>query len=312
MTQYYSDYVAPAEEPHRQLIPSFESDEGTIVLRPNRYGHGYTLGEGAEGLGAGRVENELVPRTGRRGALLATQRETEADMLLPVIIRSTHAEEVRRLVAELDRVMNRAEGTFRVVLTHPETGESRYRDVAYTEGLETPDWRSPVAVKFSIRADYEDPWAYSKELGRVNIPIARAASGGVRFPLRFPVSFARSGGTTERWGTNLGKKPAPVTLQFDGPVTDPEVELQGHWRFHVRGSLEWDEYLVIDGKEHTAFVYSTTGRRRRSAFTMIDTGSRLTDLVMPPGQHAFNFRAIDPTFSTEMTARWPHTYSSMY
>src|SRR5690625_2306346 len=157
------------------------------------YGHGYKLGENPEGFGAGPVENELTPRLGRRGAMLGLQRETEADMFLPIIIRSTHAAEVRRLVAEMAEVMKRADGTFRVILTDPATGASRYRDVAYREGLDTPDWRSPVAVKFSITADYMDPWAYSTEPATpVVIPVAPSASGGLVAPIRVPIRVARS------------------------------------------------------------------------------------------------------------------------
>jgi hypothetical protein len=311
VVQQYSDYVAPPSAPHQQLIPSIESDAGNILLRPNMYGHGYKLGEDAEGFGAGPVENELTPRLGRRGAMLGVQRETEADMFLPIIIRSTHAAEVRRLVAEMTHVMNRADGTFRVILTDPATGESRYRDVAYKDGLETPDWRSPRAVKFTITADYMDPWAYSTQRGEVTIPVARESSGGLQAPVRVPVRVARSGGAVDRWGTNEGEKPAPVTLRFDGPVSDPVVELQGHWAFRVNGSLAWDEYLVVDPQEATATVYSTTSNASRLAYSMIRTGSRFTDLVLPPGQHGFTFRAIDPTFTASMTATWPHTYASM-
>jgi len=156
-----------------------------------------------------------------------------------------------------------------------------------------------------------DPWHYSEHSEQVSIPVARSASGGARIPMRFPVSFARSGGTVDRWGTNSGEKPAPVTLRFDGPVSDPEVELQGQWSFRVRGSLAWDEYLVIDQQDTTATIYSTTSDQSRAAYSMIRTGSRFTDLVMPPGQHAFTFRALDPTFTASMTASWPHTFASM-
>src|SRR5690625_1278350 len=122
-----TEYVAPPSAPHEQLVASIESDVGQIVLRPNMYGHGYKLTDDAEGFGAGDVENELTPRLGRRGAMLGVQRETESDMFLPIVIRSTSAAEVRRLVAELTKVLKRADGTVRIVLTDPATGEARYR-----------------------------------------------------------------------------------------------------------------------------------------------------------------------------------------
>lgn len=166
--------------------------------------------------------------------------------------------------------------------------------------------------QIDLQFEQLDPWHYSAEVADpVVIPVARSASGGIRAPIRVPIRVARSGGTVDRWGTNEGQHPAPVTVRFDGPVTDPELELQGHWRFGVRGRLEWDEYLVIDPVEVTATVYSTTSNRTRAAYSMLRTGSRFGDLVMPPGQHAFTFRAVDPTFTAKVTATWPHTYASM-
>jgi len=217
------------------------------------------------------------------------------------------------MIAKLTSVLKLADGTSRLSLTDQATGEGRYRDIAYKNGLDTPAWSSPTTVKYIIDVDYMDPWAYSTERGQVTIPVAREASGGLQAPVRVPVRVARSGGAVDRWGTNAGENPAPVTLRFDGPVSDPEVELQGHWTFRVRGSLAWDEYLIIDPDltNPTATIYSTTSSTTRDAYTMIRTGSRFTDLVLPPGQHSFTFRAIDPTYTASMTASWPHTYASM-
>ena len=178
-------------------------------------------------------------------------------------------------------------------------------------GPDLGDYTREGAGNIVLQFEQLDPWHYSEHSELVSIPVAREASGGLQAPVRVPVRVARSGGAVDRWGTNEGENPAPVTLRFDGPVTDPVVELQGHWSFRVRGSLAWDEYLVIDPQETTATIYSTTSSASRSAYSMIRTGSRFTDLVLPPGQHAFTFRAIDPTFTASMTATWPHTYASM-
>src|SRR5690625_61548 len=306
-----TEYVAPPSAPHEQIFASIESDVGHIVMRPNMYGHGYKLTDDAEGFGAGDVENELTPRLGRRGAMLGVQRETESDMFLPIVIRSTSAAEVRRLVAELTKVLKRADGTVRIVLTDPATGEARYRDIAYRDGLKTPVWSSPLAVKFSLTADYMDPWAYSTDDESVSLAVAPGASGGLRVPVRFPVRFARSGGVRDRWATNNGENPAPVMLRFDGPMTDPVVELQGFWRFALSGTLAYDEYLVVDSRARSINIHSTTSPSVRAAFSWIRDGSRFSDLVIPPGQHAFSFQAVDDTYTASMTASWPHTFSSM-
>lgn len=158
-----------------------------------------------------------------------------------------------------------------------------------------------------------DPLHYTSVEESLHLPVARGVSGGLRVPVAFPIRFARSGGEAGQWAENSGERPAPVQLRFNGPMSDAEVTLQGHWTFKMRGSLAWDEYLVVDPNptEPTAYVYSTTGAGRRGAFTMIGMGSRLSDLFIPPGQHSFSFRAIDPTYTASVTASWSHTYSSM-
>lgn len=205
-------------------------------------------------------------------------------------------------------------GTKRVPLEYSRNGQDWFkvygRPTLFT-GPELDVFTVQGRGELDLQFEQLDPWHYSEHSEQVIIPVARSASGGARIPMRFPVSFARSGGTVDRWGTNSGEKPAPVTLRFDGPVTDPEVELQGQWSFKVRGSLAWDEYLLINPVEATVQVHSETGAQPRPAWSMVRTSSRLSDLVMPSGQHAFTFRAVDDTFTASMTASWPHTYSSM-
>lgn len=156
-----------------------------------------------------------------------------------------------------------------------------------------------------------DPLHYSSDLESTTLGVAAGASGGLRAPIRVPIRVARTGGTLARHAVNNGSADAPVTLRFDGPVRDPEVRLQGGWRFTIRGSLEWDEYLVIDPMNRTATVYSTTSKRTRTAYTMIANGSRFTDLLLPPGQNSLQFTAIDDTYTAQVTASWPHTSISM-
>ena len=156
-----------------------------------------------------------------------------------------------------------------------------------------------------------DPLHYSSETESVALEIAPRVTGGMRVPVRFPIRFNRTGAPTDRWRDNSGEAPTPVTLRFYGPVTDPVATVQGQWRFAVKGSLAWDEYLEIDPVAATVMVYSETGAEARPAFSMIRTGSRLSDLVLPPGRHSFSFTGIDPTFTASMVAAWPHAYSSI-
>lgn len=312
MVKTFSEYEAPPAIPHTQLVASIVSDVGEIMLRPNRLGQGFTLLDGAEGFGPPDVANDIVPLDGQRGAILATQRETEGDMFLPIKISSSSKAEVRRLKDRLSKVLKPAEGTARVVLLDPATGVGRYRDVAYRDGLLSPMWQSPLSAAFGVTVDFMDPWAYSLQEFEQTLDVAPGATGGMRTPVRFPIRFSRTPGARSRWATNEGTDPAPVTLQFNGPVTDPLVALEGHWTFRVTGTLAWDEYLVVDPRDRTALVFSTTRADvRRAAYRMIRSGSKFSDLLLPPGQHSLRFEAVDPTFQASVKVTWPSTYRSM-
>lgn len=156
-----------------------------------------------------------------------------------------------------------------------------------------------------------DPLHYSSEEESVSIDMAPGVTGGMRVPVRFPIRFNRNGVPAERWRDNNGEAPAPVTLRFYGPVTDAVASVDGLWRFAMKGTLAWDEYLEVNPVTATAVIHSTSGANPRPAFSMIRTGSRLSDLVLSPGRHGFSFTGIDPSFTASMTASWPHAYSSM-
>src|SRR5690625_2857515 len=85
-----------------------------------------------------------------------TQREAAGSMMLPIVISGRSRAEIRAMVTELTRVLKLAQGTARLSLVDLETGEGRYRDIAYTSGLETPAWSSPTTVKYILDVDYMD------------------------------------------------------------------------------------------------------------------------------------------------------------
>lgn len=216
--------------------------------------------------------------------------------------------------ALLDPVVMRS--TKLMTLEYSRNRESWYQirgRVADYAGPDLGDYTREGAGQIDLQFEQLDPLHYSEFDERVSLLVAPGASGGLRVPVRFPVRFARSGGVRDRWATNNGENPAPVMLRFDGPMTDPVVELQGFWRFALSGTLAYDEYLIVDTRRTPASIniYSTTRPGHRAAFSWIRDGSRFSDLVIPPGQHAFSFQAVDDTYTASMTASWPHTFSSM-
>lgn len=294
MTETYTDYVAPPELPHRQAVVSLESTEGRIVLQHNRAGHGYRLGDDAEGFGAGEVENEITPRLRQRGAILGAQRQTESDMFLPIQIKSTSAAEVRRMIAELTRIMKLADGVFRVVVFDPATGQTRFREVAYREGLATPQWRSPVAVKYGLTADYMDPWAYAADgaATRLTSALVQGSAGWVS-PFIFPLVSGGLGAPIDGGVENAGDRPAPLKVTFGGQATEPRIRnITTGAVVGVTGTLAWDERITIDALNQTVELWRTGDPHlRQSVPGRLTRGTRLTKMSAAPGLNSYEFRS---------------------
>jgi hypothetical protein len=295
------------------LVASIESSVGALSLQRDRRGLGYRLTARAEGFGAGRVDNELTPRLKHRGAMLGDQRETEGDMFLPIVVSAASPTDLRGYIARLTNVMKPADGTFRIITTNPATGEQRYRDVAYREGLETPEWSSPYERLYRISVDYEDPWAYSTAPSSTRIGSApsQGAAGWVA-PFIFPLVAGGLGGPEVGSVTNGGDRPAPLTVTFGGQVTEPRVRnLATGAVVGVRGSLAWDERITIDAMAESVEFWRTGDPHiRQSVPGRLIRATRLTKMSVPPGDSPFEFRSQTASAAfVELSA--PSAYTSL-
>lgn len=155
---------------------------------------------------------------------------------------------------------------------------------------------------------------YSVESEQVAVNAARGASGGIRihdYGLRAPLTVGRTGGVRNERAENTGNREAFTTIRFNGPGRQPSLRLGDLWTLQINGSLEWDEYLVIDSRTRDVRLHRTTGHSVRPAFNMIGGGSRLSTLTIPPGSHALVFQIIDDSQMASVDVEWSHTFSSM-
>ena len=273
---------------------TLESTWGSLQLQRTAAGLGFRLGNKAEGFGPGIVENTLTPRLRRRGAMLTEQRLTEGDMFLPIIISARSHSELRQLVADLEAVMCPAEGTFRVVVTDPNTGASRYRDVAYRNGLETPEWYSPSSRQYHITVDYEDPWAYALDgvSTRVDAAPSQGSAGWVA-PFIFPLVSGTMSETVDGGVDNAGDRPAPLVVTFGGQVTEPRIRNRATGAVvGVAGSLAWDERITIDAHKETVELWRVGDPHiRQSVPGRLIRATRLSRMAAEPGRNSFEFRS---------------------
>lgn len=130
-----------------------------------------------------------------------------------------------------------------------------------------------------------DPLRYGEDQQLLlNLPLV---TGGVRFPLRFPVRFTGSSTTGDGTAVNSGNEPAPSVVTFTGPLTTPKLTnlLTGQW-IQYNDTLASGEYVVIYLR--TPMVALLQGTALRSG--KVSTGGGGVWAVKP-GSNPISFRA---------------------
>jgi len=118
----------------------------------------------------------------------------------------------------------------------------------------------------------------------LNLP---SVTGGVRFPLRFPVQLTGSSTTGDGTVVNSGNEPAPSVVTFTGPLTTPRLTnlLTGQW-VQYNDTLASGEYVVIYLR--TPMVALLQGTALRTG--KVSTGGGGVWAVKP-GSNPISFRA---------------------
>lgn len=118
----------------------------------------------------------------------------------------------------------------------------------------------------------------------LNLP---SVTGGVRFPLRFPVRFTGSSTSGDGTVVNSGNETAPAVVTFTGPLTTPKLTnlLTGQW-VQYNDTLASGEFVVIYLRPTmTALLQGTALRTGK-----VSTGGGGT-WGIKPGANPISFRA---------------------
>ena len=142
-----------------------------------------------------------------------------------------------------------------------------------------------------------DPVMYSgtEHVEQLMLPIT---TGGLEFPVQFPVTFAATTIAGRVPITNAGTAEVGLRLRIDGPVQEPRVSLLVGstslvLRFGV--TLTAGQWLDIDTAARTVYMNGTASRR----------GNASGDWPMlPPGTHELAFDAAVYDAAAQLTVTW--------
>lgn len=131
-----------------------------------------------------------------------------------------------------------------------------------------------------------DPRRYGAEQQLLlNLP---SVTGGVRFPLRFPVRFTGSSTSGDEAAVNGGNETAPATVTFTGPLTNPKITnlATGQWVQYNDTLATSNDFVVIYLRNPMVALLQGTALRTGK----VTTGGGGT-WGLAPGSNQISFRA---------------------
>lgn len=181
-----------------------------------------------------------------------------------------------------------------------EDGSATYANVALDgEILTTPvSWRS---VEFSIQLVAPDPRKFSTPPAHVPIFLASPGSGGVSYPVKYPVAYGTPGSTGSAVISNAGSADADPQFQFIGPLTNPSVMRADTGDvLTYNGSLTMFDVVTVDSATG-AVLFDGINRR-----ALLTANNWFT--IPPYGSINVIFRSSGPTDTGIVTVTSANTF----
>lgn len=154
------------------------------------------------------------------------------------------------------------------------------------------------AARFMCDFQLTDVRSFSDVVSEVSLSLVPESSGGLVFPLVFPVTTTVTGGVRAGFVTNFGSAPAPVTVTFKGPVKNPRIYTD-EWEIGISGNLAYDETVTVD-----ALALSVVNQAGANVGGRLTRGTRLRDAALVPGQSEVRFTGGDSTGTARATVSW--------
>lgn len=197
-------------------------------------------------------------------------------------------------VSEL--VMNR-HGTTKIAYGRPRRCEP-------TTGRVDRGW-IPVTADFQMLTHK----FYAAEWGNNDISIAPGGSGGIEFPMEFPLNtvgisaqddIVVVGGNTETW----------MLSTIYGPITTPIIDVVGYYQIKTKPGFVLGpfDYLEIDPRPWSRKILKNGSINVAGQFTQ--DSRRLSMQTLPPGISQVVLRGTDGTGTAHLTTRWRDAYTT--
>jgi hypothetical protein len=142
----------------------------------------------------------------------------------------------------------------------------------------------PGPLVCSVQFLCADPRRYDLTATLTDMTLA-AASGGLVYPLVYPLDYGTPGGGHPVSLLNAGSTDAPLVATFYGPVSDVTLVSSTGWRMSFDLTLTAGEFLTVDTADGTALLNGDADR----LYTITSDSSPLEACTLPPGITTLTF-----------------------
>lgn len=158
-------------------------------------------------------------------------------------------------------------------------------------------------VVASAKFQPKDTWYYADEVQSLTVGLIPVNAGGLTAPLIAPLT-ASPGSSRQGLVTIGGDAPAPVEVEFKGPILNPVASSTG-WRIGLNATLAYDQTVTVNAR--TGTVLRNDGVSLSGALTR---GTYLPEARLQPGSREIVFAGTDATGLSSCTVRWRNTFYS--
>lgn len=258
------------------------------------------------------LRSSFTDRINRDGVMVSREWLGKASWQFTISTNGDSLREALDTAGALESVWKRPSvrnSTAPAVLEYSYDGENWYRILGRPGRFTSlkPDVHATLGVGvLDIEFVQTDPRHFASTEASTRINAVPASIGGIVAPVISPITTVASGGARAGRIINSGDLPAPVTVTFYGPSTNPKVRTSEGYEIAYNGTLAHDRSVTIDPLNHSVTMdngVQVPGRLSRR--------TRLSSLTVPPGSSDWFYEATDATGSSYVELSYRDSYSHM-
>lgn len=226
-----------------------------------------------------------------------TAHDTYSAMEAAWFTEDTHLGASRLTPGEVSQLVMNRHGQTKVAYGRP-------RRIEPTTGRVNSGW-IPVTCDFQMSTHK----FYSAEWSQNDISIAPGSSGGIEFPLEFPLNTVMTSSQGDSV-INQGNTETWMLSTIYGPISKPVVDVVNYYQIITASdfSLGPYDYLEIDPQPWSRGAHINGTIPVAGRFTQ--ESRRISMQTLPPGNNQIVLRGTDPTGTARLATRWRNAWTT--